>query len=245
VHVSGGLDADSADDGTLLWSYETAACESAGALPPESMRLHYGERDPQSPYSSRDYATIWRAIENGYQVKPSDCPPIRLIARYGVIVRCPGTVVLRRLERRASVREFEPGCARFGIAEVAGDTWPVGDSGFVASWIAGSEFVKIQTGIVMFFPKRYCLYQGPLPNRTLIRDADAEVMAGVEYAVPSRIRTIDARRYGVADMNVIVRLPPAGTELRLPRGAALAWVCPLLPVSSVRIMPLPSGGRGG
>lgn len=222
----------------LYWSYEAEACRAAGALPPERMQLPYGVRDRASPFGTRDYATIWRAIERGYEVKPGDCPPVRLISRYGVVVRCPGRVRARRLPERSATRSFSEEHARFGIIEVGGDAWPVGDSGFVASWIAGSEFIKVQTGIGIHFPADGYLYQGPIPNRGLVDDSPVEVMAGMEYVNDNRVREIAGRRYGLAHMNVIVRLPPADRVLELSRGTPLAWVFPVHASSQVQLSAL-------
>jgi hypothetical protein len=224
----------------LHWLYETDACRDAGARPPERMRLPYGDRDQESPFNSRDYAIIWRAIEAGYEVKPHHCPPVRVISRYGILLRCPGAVYARRLAERTAAREFSESRARYGIVEVAGDLWPIGDSGFIASWIAGSEFVKVQTGISILFPADWCLYQGPIPNQTLLDGSGVEVMAGIEYAVDKRTREMGGVRYGVANMNVIVRLPPIGAALELSSGTPLAWAFPLLPPSRIEITPLVS-----
>jgi hypothetical protein len=227
----------------LYWGYESEACRQAGALPPVPLALDYGKRSSDSPFVSGDYRTIWRAIEAGYEVKPGDCPPVRLIARYGWIVRCPGAVVMRRLPERLAVRELGKERARFGIAEVGGSPWPQSDSGFVASWIAGSEFVKVQTGIWIYFPEGFNLYQGPLPNPGLLPATNIEVMAGIEYWTAARTQRIRGEVYGVAMINVIVRLPPLARVACLAPGDPIVWVFPVPPQGALALEPLPSCGE--
>lgn len=205
----------------LYWDYESAAHREAGALAPEPLELPYGQQAPTSPFRSRDYATRWRAIEGGYRVVPADCPPIRFISRYGLGLRCPGDVHLRRLAMPLLDRIIDPAQAAFGLMEVRGTPWPDSDSGFVASWIAGSEFAKIQTGVVVYFPREFCLYQGPIPNHLLLDNQPLDVMAGIEYANPSRLIAIAGAPHGVARLNIIVRLP--SDSLKLARGALFAW----------------------
>lgn len=207
----------------LYWDYENAECLAAGAIPPESLALPYGKQSRNSPFTSKDYVTIWRAIESGYLTQPGDCPPIRLIANYGFSVRCPGKVFMRRLPERIRLRKFESDRALFGVAEIGGDHWPKSDSGFIASWIAGSEFVKIQTGIRIFFPAEHYLYQGPLPNVVLFQESSLDIMAGIEYAAEKRMTEINGRQYGVANLNTIARLPTVGNTVNLKRGDLLSW----------------------
>ncbi len=207
----------------LYWNYQSVQCRDAGAIPPEPISLPYGKRSKQSPFSSKDYTTVWRAIENGYITQPSDCPPVRLIANYGFSVCSPGKVIIRRLPKHLPLRGFESDRAMFGFAEVGGDPWPNSDSGFIASWIAGSEFVKVQTGIVIFFPTDCYLYQGPLPNTSLLSQPNIDVMAGLEYPSKERVVEINGKYYGTANLNIIVKLPQGEETITLKSGDFLAW----------------------
>jgi len=223
----------------LYWSYASETCRQAGALPPESLALPYGRRSDTSPFGRKDYADVWRTLEAGYETQPGDCPPIRLIAHYGFVVLCPEQVVLRRLEERAHERLIEPGRARFGWADIGGSSWPHSDSGLVASWIAGSEYVKIQTGIVVYYPKRYYLYQGPLPNHDLLPSSTPQIMAGLDYAMPQRATTIEGESYAMADINVIVRLPEVGMVVQVEKGEALVWLLPVPHKGILHLEPFP------
>jgi len=206
----------------LYWSFESEAARDAGAIPPEALQMPYGKRSADSPFRSREFESRWRALEAGYRVQPADCPPVRAIAGYGLGVRCPGLVQYARRREWADERAIDDERAAFGIVEVRGDRWPGTDSGFIASWIAGSEFVKIHSGILVHFPQDMFLYQGPLPNAALI-DAPCQVMAGLEYAVSSTSIAIDGVMHGSASLNVIARLPPGGVEVRIDKGQLIGW----------------------
>ena len=219
----------------LYWEFADSDVVRAGAVPPEEMSLPNRHRAPNSPYAG-SFGDRWRKIEKGERVVPSDCPAIRIIARYGIMVRSPGRVVLNRLDTRRPFREFGRHRTRFGIAEIGGDRWPRSDSRFIASWITGSEFVKIQTGILIYFSANELLYQGPLPNACLLdQQPDLQVISGIEPARPASFRLIDGKRYGVAEMNIIVRLPPLGKILRISRMDPLAWVFPVAPLRKAHL----------
>lgn len=222
----------------LRWAYESELHERAGALPPVRMELAYGRQDPASPYRAREYTARWRAIEAGYRVEPSDCPPVRYTSRYGVCIRCPADTWFRRAAAPRDERRFEDELAAFGLAEVGGAPWPRSDSGFVASWIAGSEYVKVQTGLRVYYDADACLFQGPLPNPQLLDVGDLEVMTGIEPPARTRRTVIDGRDHGVCDVNLICRLPPPGRTITLARGTPLAWVFEVAPAAQVRLAPL-------
>ena len=222
----------------LSWAFDGDDARRAGALPPEPAALPYGARRPDSPYPSRDYAATWRRLEQGYRVEPSDCPPVRLIASYGFVVRCPGRVWARRAAEPSPERRFDDDSASFGLAVVGGDEWPRSDSGRVASWIAGSQYVKVQTGVLVYFPADGCLYQGPLPNAALCGRSHPRVMAGVEYPDKSRERTIGGVLYACAMLNVICELPPDGEPLSFERGEPLSWFFPVAKKARLSLAPL-------
>lgn len=207
----------------LRWSYESERHRELGALPPAPLELGYGACPAGSPFRTGDFTATWRAIEAGYRVEPGDCPPVRLIARYGFVVRSPARFALARLDPPACDRDFADGAARFGMASITGDAWPGTDSGLVASWISGSEYAKVHTGIRVWFPEDHYLFQGPLPNRQL-GGGELEVMAGLEFARRDRSREIDGVRHGDAELNVVCRLPPVGATVAVERGAPLVWL---------------------
>jgi len=190
---------------------------------PQPMRLAYGIQEESSPFRKGDEIEVDRAIHTGYRVSPADCPAIRNISRFGYVLRCPGEVRLERQETYRRERDVQPGSARFGFAVLHGDRWPGSDSDLVASWITGSEYVKIQTGIDILFPSDRQLYQGPLPNADLVASSDLAVAAGLEYFNRERSLNIGGQEYGIANMNVLVRLPPLGVTQRFAAGDPIAW----------------------
>lgn len=216
----------------LYWAFENGKVRDAGALPPEPLDLAYGRPDGPAPRQ------IARAAALGRPVTPADCGPIRLISQYGFTVRCPGRAVLQRT-MVPSDDHATASLARSGLIEVGGDRWPVGDSGFIASWITGSEYVKIQTGIMIFFPATHYLYQGPLPNAQLNPDACADVMAGLEYPSAQRRWKHEGELLAWSSINVIVRLPPPGQRVELAAGEPLVWVFPAPSRAAVRMQRMP------
>jgi hypothetical protein len=213
----------------LIWAFENARVRDAGALPPEQLSLDYGVREPGSRTHRGHPADPNRLVT------PAACGPVRVISRYGFVVRCPGELTLRRLEQPARERVFEPGLARFGLAEISGTPWPIGDTGLVAGWISGSEYVKIQTGVMILFPADVFLYQGPLPNSQLIEGYRAEVMAGLEYPNPARVLEHEGRTLNYASINVITRLPEIGEVLHLHRGDPLCWLFAVQPIQTATL----------
>ena len=190
---------------------------------PQPMRLGYGIQEASSPFRKGDEIEVDRAIHTGYRVKPADCPAVRNISRFGYVLSCPGEVRLERQETYRLERDVRQGCARFGFAVLHGDSWPGSDSDLVASWITGSDYVKIQTGIDILFPSDRQLYQGPLPNADLVATSGLTVAAGLEYFNRERSLTIDGKDYGIANMNVLVRLPQLGVTQRIAAGDPVAW----------------------
>jgi hypothetical protein len=221
----------------LFWAYENARVRDAGTFPPEPLDLAYGT--PAAPPAQ----DLQRAAAVGRPVKPADCGPIRVISRYGFLVRCPGRTILRRATHPVGERIFTDTNASYGHAEVGGAPWPIGDSGFVASWISGSEYVKIQTGVMVFFPPDMYLYQGPLPNVQLLDCASADVMAGLEYPSKDRVWTHDGDSLAWSSINVIVRLPPLGRTLSIDAGTPLAWLFPVPSRTAVHMARMPLLGQ--
>lgn len=207
----------------LFWRYESEVCKEAGAVAPEGLRLSQGCQDPASPFRLADDVDVDRAIYRGYRTQPSDCPAIRNIARHGYVLRCPGDVRIERQADCSRERDIRPGSARFGHAVLHGSAWPGSDSDLVASWITGSDYVKIQTGIDVLFPQELQLYQGPLPNGSLESIPQLPVAAGLEYFNRARSTLIEGRNFGIANMNVLVRLPPIGMAWTVSRGDPIAW----------------------
>lgn len=226
---------------TLFWAFDSARSRDAGALPPESFTPGFGRREDALSGTDLQRAFATR----GREVRPSDCGPIRLVARYGNVVRAPGRVVVGRQDPPSRWREHRDDVSSFGPVRVSGDPWHGSESGFVGSWIAGSEYVKISTGVLVFFPRSAVLIQGPLPNPGLdVGDPywsppALDVMTGVEYYTPRRSRIIGDEVYGAAAMNIIARVPSGADEVTLERGQVLGWFFVSLGLPEQRLVALP------
>jgi hypothetical protein len=172
-----------------------------------------------------------------------------VISRFGHVVRAPGRVTIQREDPARRWRDFQDNSSAYGAVRVGGDRWHGTESGFVASWIAGSEYVKISTGIVVFFPKGHLLYQGPVPNRQLVDDpavatAELDVMSGLEYFVPTRNQEIDGRIYAVAALNIIARAPRSDTIIEVHKGQIIGWFHLVAPQPSQSLDVLPHEDNG-
>jgi hypothetical protein len=190
--------------------------------------LPYSEADHGSPLRRGDFASMWRAVEAGYVAQPSDCPPVRQLGRHGYAVRCPGRVRVRRSETQRLEREFGHGWSAFGWGEYAGDPFPHSDSGLIASWVSGAMYFKIITGVKVLFSKDVLLYQGPVPNRSMVAERTLNAMAGLEFFNQKRALTVDGAEYCVASINFIAELPTGQQVIELDRGDLLGWFFPTL-----------------
>lgn len=207
----------------MYWAFADETVQRAGAIPPEPLELGYGCIPDGQRLRGTD---LQRAHLRGRKVQPADCPPIRVIARYGFLVRSPGAVAVDRVEPHRWPN-FGAAYSEFGTVRVSGDKWPEGDSGFVASWISGADFVKVHTGIRIYFPADHLLYMGPLPNSSEIPSYEVgySVMAGAEYFRVDNSATIAGERYGISTVNVIVKIPDLeGASWKLAAGEPLAWL---------------------
>jgi hypothetical protein len=222
----------------VYWRVVSDRHAKLGALPPEPADDVFGRRSVGAPVLQN--GALRREAEGGRTVVPADCGPVRLISRFGFVARCPGEVLIRRLDEPSASAHREGEWASFGLCAVGGTRWPGSDSGFVASWLAGSEYAKIQTGVEILFDADKFLYQGPLPNRTVTdcEGTSVEIMAGLQYSRFERSEIVAGRRYGVAELNVVVKLPPAGSKLRLSRGMPLCWFIQTASMQSQTLRPL-------
>lgn len=220
----------------LRWRFAAGVPEVA--LAPAPARFPFGCQPPQSPFRRRSFAGRWRAVEHGYQTRPGDCPPVRALSRYGFVARCPGAVRLRRRATPLRERLIQHGRAAFGLADLEGAPWPGSDSGLVASWILGSEFVKVHTGLEILFPRDCWLFQGPLPNSPN-DEGLPQVMAGVEPPSEARTAVLNGEPWTVTPLTVIVRLPAAGRLVEIERGQELLWFFAVPPGGAWRLEPNP------
>lgn len=232
----------------MYWAFDNIKSKDAGAYPPEPMELSYGHR-PAGSDKLRGTELQRAYAVSGREVSPADCGPVRVLSRFGHIVHAPGRITIRREEPELKWRDFQPGSSAYGRVRVGGDPWHGTESGFVASWIAGSEYIKISTGILVYFPKGYLLYQGPIPNQQLVDDPtivpdQLDVMAGMEYFVPGRSRELDGHTYGIAALNIIARAPYSNTIVEVRKGQAIAWFHLVAPPTSQNLKPLPRDHSG-
>lgn len=208
----------------LMWAPVSRAASSL-VLAPNPATFEQGRIfNPGSPFRRSGFENRWRAIEDGYEVHPSDCPAIRFSSHYGYIAKAPVGGWIARQRTVALVRRFGRGWASFGHARVGGEQWVDSDSGFLASWIAGSQYVKLQTGLRIYYPANCVVYQGPIPRWASGAGDTKGIQAEVALEAPgARLITIAGARMGVCDLNAIVRLPNGLDRLVIPRGEPVLW----------------------
>ena len=234
----------------MYWAFDNRKSKEAGAYPPKPLELSYGQRAAGDRLHGVELQRAYTVA--GREVRPSDCGPVRVISRFGHVVRAPGRVTIEREDPEQRWRDFQEDSSAYGAVRVGGDRWHGTESGFVASWIAGSEYVKISTGIVVFFPKGHFLYQGPVPNRQLVSDPQVasgqlDVMSGLEYFVPARSKNIDGHPYGVAALNIIARAPRDVSHVDVHKGQIIGWFHVVAPqqVQTLNQLPPESGVEHG
>lgn len=225
-------------DQTLFWRFRDTVSASLTRYPPEQLDLPYGKPVENSPFRTREYQVIHKGLHDGYETQPSDCPAIRAISKHGILIRNPGEVRACLLPRRLRFPVFENDWAARDFVKVSGARLADSDSGFLASWITGSRFIKIQTGIEIYYPAEYFLLQAPIPNGLFCAPSPPPgVSSGLEFSRSARCEEIGNRKYCRTDINVIVALPNQG-ELYIEEGALLQWIT-LVP-KGVACRPFPS-----
>lgn len=184
-------------------------------------------------YFSHDWKKKRELMESGYIVQPNDCPPIRNINSYGFEFFSAGDSRVvrhdRRLPRKTLVEH-----ATNGFYTHSGDKCAVSDSGFLTSWLANSEYFKIITGIVIYCPVGFGVYQGPVPYHTI---PQLSVLSAIEYGNSNGVFFIDGRKYFAVEMNLVCKLDTG--ELQLKKGQSLGAFFPVLNPSSFRLSLVP------
>lgn len=209
-------------------AYDNPTSRNTEAYPAEPLNWVYG-RDTGVGKRLHDIDLQRAYTVNGRPVRRLDCGPIRVISTFGHIVRELGRVIIERAAPPNRWRDFSDNHSTYGPVRVSGDRWHGTESGFVASWLAGSEYAKISTGIHAFLPKGHLLYQGLMLNPQLIGDdtapAGLDVTAGLEYVTPDRMHAVGDPypRHGVPE-----RHRPRTTRRHRHRHPAwsTAWVIP-------------------
>lgn len=188
---------------------------------PEKLCLSYGVSESDSPFNTKNFFQITQAIRSGYEPKPSDCPPIRLTSKYGFSIRCPGNATVEMNESFSHEKIENHDSVIYGYTKITGDKTSHSDSGYIVSWIKGSRYVKIITGIKIYFPTDYYLYQSAPPNFELIEGYNPTlcVMTGIEYPHMKRRVTINNVEYSSTDLVLVVKAK--GSSLTVTKGELL------------------------
>lgn len=212
----------------LYWDYSFDNAMNFGATPPLNTSLGFSKPKDNGLLTSKDFLSKKRKIESGYIVDPNDCPAILSINNYGFIFKSPGDVKVKIKDLYISNRIIKSDKSIHGYHEIYGQYWPHSDSQKIASWISGSKYIKIHTGIIVYFPEEYILYQGPIPQGKEKDIQDFVVWEGLETYNKERSIKIDNRNYGMANINFILSPKHSNTSFEIVKGQILGVVYPIL-----------------
>lgn len=212
----------------LYWEFASEIIMEHGAIPPIDICLELSKPNKDSLLLNRDFISKKRKIESGYIVKPNDCPAILAINNYGLMFKCPGNLKVTLNDSYLDSRIISSEKSNHGFHEIIGEYWPKSDSEKIASWISGSLYTKIHTGIIVYFPKEYLLYQGEIPHGNERKSQDFAVWNGLESYNKDRGMKIHGVDYGIAEMNFIVSPKLNKTTIEIKKDEPLGIAYPVL-----------------
>ncbi len=181
------------------------------------------------PYISHTWRDKRRLMEQGYIIQPSDCPPIRNLTKYGYQIFASGTSVIET-HKESQARSTLDMSATNGFYTHSGEKCEITDSQFLSSWLANSEYIKIITGLVLFCPVGYGLYQGPIPY---VDNKEYEVFSGIEYSNSMGTYIINEEKYFMVEVNIIIK--PLTKKIEIERNTPLAVIYPVLRPSEIEL----------
>lgn len=181
------------------------------------------------PYIAHDWRKKRALMETGYIVQPNDCPPIRNICSYGFEFYASGLSKVTRHDRRLP-RKTLPDSATNGFFTHSGASCSGTDSGFLTSWLANSEYIKVVTGVIVHCPVGYGLYQGGIPYRS---DSALVALPAIEFGNSLGTCSIRGEKYFSVELNLVCSL--SVDEVTIDRGHPLGVVYPMLPSRRVRL----------
>lgn len=168
-------------------------------------------------------------MEAGYIIEPNDCPPIRNLCNYGYEFYSSAYVRIERLTNKQK-RKFTNNYTINGYYKYSGDICKLSDSGFYASWLGNSEYIKIITGLVVYCPVGYGLFQGNIPY---YKNKDFEVFSAIEYKNSMGVYEYQNRKYFMVEINAVIKVK--SNLLEIKRGDPLGIFYPMLKRTSINI----------
>ena len=215
---------------TLLYGRDTRI--DVEPLPPRPLLTEFAEANKidGKPYISLGWVNKRALMRKGYEVSPNDCPPIRNLNSYGFEIQASGNsrVLRHSLPQSRSVSDDR---ATVGLFSHFGDRHKGTDSGFLTSWLANAPYIKIVTGLIVYCPVGYGLYQGPIPYQS--KDPGFGALAAIEYGNSEGISIINGCRYFRVEMNVVASSHKR--SVRISRGDPIGVCYPVMPRSAFQL----------
>lgn len=195
-------------------------------IPPKKFKGAYSQKPVDGISNIKSLRERELKLLKGYEITPQDCPAIRHINNYGYQFFCPVDVVIERLSSYHE-RRIEDDYSIYGNYKFSGDKFPIGDSGFCASWLVNPNYIKINTGIQLFYPSDIILYQGDVPFNEKI-ERDYVIWSGLEsYNSKREVRINDDVPYAYADITFVISLNPNVDVLKIKKGTPLGIIYPV------------------
>lgn len=200
--------------------------DRSGVVPLEPEILHTPlselNKVDGKPYISHSWSKKRLLMEEGYIVQPNDCPPIRNINSYGFQFFASGhSVVVRHSERQCRCTRQDH--ATNGFYSHYGDRCDATDSGFLTSWLANSSYFKVVTGLVVYCPTGFGLYQSGLPCGN---NSKLSTLSAIEYGNSMGIFLIDGKKYFMVEVNLVCSIDSG--EIQFDRGDVLGVFYPVM-----------------
>lgn len=186
-----------------------------------------------TPYSQANFvegksyiAHNWRRkrvlMEQGYVIQPNDCPPIRNLNSYGFEFFASANSKVQRNTSRLRRCTTESSASN-ALYTHTGDRCAKSDSGFFTSWLGNSDYFKIITGLLVYCPVGYGLYQGGSPYQV---DLQFVPLAAIEYGNSNGIVEISKEKHFVVEMNLVCSFQTG--EIEICRGQSLGVFYPVM-----------------
>jgi hypothetical protein len=173
-------------------------------------------------YIAHDWKKKRVLMEDGYVIRPNDCPPIRNLNSYGFEVFAAANSYVKRNEQQLA-RRTDSSEARLGWYTHSGDRCATSDSGFFTSWLGNSEYFKVITGVIIYCPVGYGLYQGGGPYTV---GAQFDTLAAIEYGNSRGTIEFSGQNYFMVEMNLVCSF--SSGEIHIKRGQPLGVFYPVL-----------------
>lgn len=219
----------------IFWNFNSIESKETGALPPIKTKLEFSSFKHDSIYHLESFIEKKRAIEKGYIVTPQDCPAIININNYGFLFKSPGNIKVTYKENYFTDKLFSNERTEHGHFIIEGDYWPRSDSDKILSWITGSKFFKIQTGIDVYFPINYSLYQGAIPFGEEYDKQGFNIWQGIEIFSKNRVIEINGKSYCICNINFIGTFKDGINSFEILKNDPIGIVYPVIPTRKIKL----------